>query len=80
MTSTLNQVSSDRAFINGFKAQMAYYRHMCRMAQNLIARPDLSKLLEPELVEKLVAWEDLSVMTGVPDSHPTQILVDGLAF
>lgn len=80
MTPTLNQVISDLAFISGFKAQMAYYRHMCRIAQNLVARPDLSKLLEPELVEKLVAWEDLGAMTGVPDSHPTQILVDGLAF
>lgn len=75
MTPTLNQVSSDRAFINGFKDQMAYYRHMCRMAQNLIARPDLSKLLDPELVEKLVAWEDLGAMTGVPDSHPLRFLL-----
>ena len=76
MTNTLNQISADLAFISGFKAQMAYYRHMCRMAQNLVARPDLSKLLEPELVEKLVAWEDLGAMTGVPDSHETKFLLD----
>lgn len=79
MTSTLNQVSSDRAFINGFKAQMAYYRHMCRMAEKLVESPDLAFMLDPDLVDALVAWDRFEVSPRLEDQE-TQFLVDNLAF
>ena len=79
MTTTLNQISSDRAFINGFKAQMAYYRHMCRMAEKLVEAPDLAYMLDPNLVDALVAWEHFEVSPKLEDQE-TQFLVDDLAF
>ena len=57
MTSTLNQISADQAFVNGFKAQMAYYKHMCRISQ--LTASQLA-LYAPDVQDAVKRWNTLS--------------------
>ena len=76
MQDVLNDISKDIAFVKAFNAQMAYYRHMCRVSDLLTKQPSLASLYAPNVLDALVRWEDLGAMTGVPDSHETKFLLD----
>ena len=62
MQDVLNDISRDRAFINGFKAQMAYYKHMCRIAE---LPADRLKLYSAEVQETARNWNKLNIAGGI---------------